>query len=76
MELQEDGNVKIVLVEYDAAVYNAAAQGLTFENDAPDTTLPNAFSTSQTPDTPFVEDANLSGKSAEGTDVQIGRVKV
>ncbi len=76
MELQEDGNVKIVLVEYDAAVYNAAAQGLTFENDAPDTDLPNAFSTSQTPDTPFVEDANLSGKSAEGDDVQIGRVKV
>tara|TARA_B110000902_G_scaffold29993_1_gene32342 strand:- start:940 stop:3822 length:2883 start_codon:yes stop_codon:yes gene_type:complete len=76
MELQEDGNIKIVLVEYDAAVYNAAAQGLAFENDAPDTNLPNAFSTSQTPDTPFVEDANLTGKSTSGDEVQMGRVKV
>lgn len=76
LELQEDGNVKVVLVEYNPSVYDASATGLVFENDAPDTSLPNPFSASLVPEAPAVTDANLSGKTEAGTAVQIGRVKV
>jgi hypothetical protein len=75
MELQEDGNVKIVMVEYNPSVYDASATGLVFENDAPDTNLPNPFSTSLTTLAPTIVDSNLTGKSTAGTAIQVGRVK-
>lgn len=75
MELQEDGNVKIVMVEYNPSVYDSTATGLVFENDAPDTNLPNPFSTSLTPSSPTITDANISGKSGAGVVIDIGRVK-
>jgi hypothetical protein len=75
LELQEDGNVKVVMVEYNPSVYDTSAAGLTFENDAPDTDLPNPFSTSLTPSEPTVVDSNLTGKSDAGTAIQVGRVK-
>ena len=75
MELQEDGNVKAVMVEYNPSVYDQTAVGLAFENDAPDTNLPNPFSTSLTPVDLLIEDANISGKSDAGVVIPIGRVK-
>ena len=75
MELQEDGNVKVVMVEYNPSVYDPAAVGLAFENDAPDTNLPNPFSTYLTPTNLLIEDANISGKSDAGVVIPIGRVK-
>ena len=74
MELQEDGNVKVVMMEYNPEVYNL--ETINFINDAPDTSLPNPFYVSTTPEEPTATDANLSGKTDAGTAVQIGRVKV
>ena len=76
LELQEDGNVRVVMVEYNTGVYDTSATGLVFENDAADTDLPNPFSTSEIPDVPLVQNANLSGKSEIGIVVPVGRVKV
>ena len=76
LELQEDGNVRMAMVEYNPGVYDANAVGLIFENDTADTDLPNPFSTSTVPDIPTVENANLSGKNDAGIVVPVGRVKV
>jgi hypothetical protein len=75
LELKEDGKVAIVMSEYDPQVYDPSATSLVFEDDAPDTNLPNPFATSVTPEEPTVVDANLSGKTDAGTSVEIGRVK-
>jgi len=76
LELQEDGNVKVVMVEYNSGVYDVDATGLIFENDSPDTDLPNPFATTEVPNAPTVANANLAGKNAIGIVIPVGRVKV
>ena len=63
MDLQEDGNVKIVMLEYSPTVYNTSINDLSFEGDAVDTNLPDPFSVSRPSGLVVTENQYFSGDS-------------
>ena len=63
MDLQEDGNVKIVMLEYSPTVYNTSVNDLSFEGDAVDTNLPDPFSVSRPIGLVVTENQYFSGDS-------------